>query len=456
MGERWSDDLLATAATEMLRIYISSTYKDLIDERAAVKEAILGLGHFPVGMEEYGAADERPLDKCLADVRSSQAYVGIIAWRHGFCPNNGDKSITRLEYEAAEAKAIPRYIFILNDEAAWPRKFIPDEDQPRIKAFRQMLENDRLAGHFSDKNELARLVTMSLSNAGISSGNRPEIPSLLPYLCDRSDQELALDNLLKESQNKPGKPVVCLIHGNETEAHDKFLERLQKVMLPKLLPPQPERVAVQDYLLAWPENVHDETAMHGRFLRSLSDTVLGNFAGTRESVNGRLAQALGPVVIHAHTITETWDLQGIEALPMFLRFWEQWSELAIGQQLFVLLFIKYQETRNFSFFKRRKYSQLNQTLRERLEQYEFSVFPRLSAAALPELEGASQLDAENWAQGEASRFCDRSTLVEAIGDYYAEWEAHEKTGRRPVRIPTDQLAPKLKEIMSRTQLVREI
>jgi hypothetical protein len=440
----------------MLRIYISSTYKDLIDERAAVKEAILGLGHFPVGMEEYGAADERPLDKCLADVRSCQAYVGIIAWRHGFCPNNGDKSITHLEYDAAATGGIPRHIFILNEEASWPRKFIPDEDQPRIKAFRQMLEDDRLAGHFSDKNELARLVTQSLSNARISNGNHPEIPPLLPYLCDRSDQELALDNVLKEAQNKAGRPVVCLIHGDETEAHDKFLERLQKVMLPKLLPPQPERVMVQDYLLAWPENAHDETTLHGRFLRSLSDTVLGNFAGTREGLNSRLGQAFGPVIIHAHTITETWDLQGTEALPMFLRFWEQWPELAIGQQLCALLFIKYQDTRNFNFFKRRKYSQLKELMKERLRHYDFSTFPRLSAAVLPMLEGATQLEAETWAQGEASRFCDRSTVVEAIGDFYAEWEAREKTGRRPVRIPTDQLVPKLKEIMSRTQLVREI
>ena len=439
----------------MLRIYISSTYKDLIEERAAVKEAILGLRHFPVGMEEYGAADERPLDKCLADVRSCQAYVGIIAWRYGFRPNEGEKSITQLEYEAADANRIPRYIFILNEDAAWPRNRIPDEDQPRVKSFRRMLENNHLTGHFSDKNELARLVTQSLSNTGISNGNHPEIPFLLPYLCDRSDQELGVDTLLKEAQNKLGRPVVCLIHGDEAEAHDKFMERLQKVTLPKLLPPQPERVAVQDYLLAWPENVHDDTAMHNRCLRSLSDTVLGNFAGTRESLNSRLAQALGPVLIHAHTITETWDLQGAEVLPMFLRFWEQWPELAIGQQLFALLFIKYQQTRNFSFFKRRKYSQLNEQMKERLKDYDFSTFPRVSAAVLPELKGATQLEAETWAQGEASRFCDKGTLVEAIGDFYAEWEAREKTGQRPVRIPTDQLVPKLKEIMSRTQLVRE-
>lgn len=440
----------------MLRIYVSSTYKDLIDERTAVREAILALGHFPVAMEEYGSADERPLEKCLADVRSCQVYVGIIAWRYGFCPNGGEKCITQLEYEAADAKGIPRYIFMLHEDAAWPRNRIPDEDQPRIKSFRQMLENNRLVGHFNDKNELARLVTQSLSNASISNGNHPEIPSLLPYLCDRSDQELALDNLLKEARNKPGSPVVCLVHGDETEAHDKFLERLQKVMLPKLLAAQPGSVAVQDYLLAWPENVRDEAAMHSRFLRSLSDTVFGNFAGTHESINFRLTQALAPVLIHAHTITETWDLQGTEALPMFLRFWEQWPELAIGQQLFALLFVKYQDTRNFSFFKRRKYSQLNEQIKEHLRQYDFCTIPKLCGTVLPELEGPTQLETETWAQGEASRFCDKSTMVEAIGDFYAEWEAREKTGRRPVRIPTDQLVPKLKEIMSRTELVREI
>jgi hypothetical protein len=95
----------------MLQIYISSTYEDLVDYRRAARDAILALRLFPVEMEEYRAADERPLDRCLKDVRSSDAYVGIFAWKYGFRPNNGDKSITQLEYEEALASGKPSYIF---------------------------------------------------------------------------------------------------------------------------------------------------------------------------------------------------------------------------------------------------------------------------------------------------------------------------------------------------------
>jgi hypothetical protein len=91
----------------MLRIYVSSTYSDLVEERRAAKDAIFSLGHFPVGMEEYAASDERPLDRCLSDVRSCQGYVGIIAWKYGFRPGGGEKSITQLEYEEALEHRIP-------------------------------------------------------------------------------------------------------------------------------------------------------------------------------------------------------------------------------------------------------------------------------------------------------------------------------------------------------------
>jgi hypothetical protein len=53
------------------------------------------LGHTAIAMEDYVAGDERPLDKCLEDVRACQAYVGIFAWRYGFIPNGYDKSITQ-------------------------------------------------------------------------------------------------------------------------------------------------------------------------------------------------------------------------------------------------------------------------------------------------------------------------------------------------------------------------
>ena len=40
------------------QIFISSTYTDLIEERTRVRDTILSMLHFPVGMEIFGAADE--------------------------------------------------------------------------------------------------------------------------------------------------------------------------------------------------------------------------------------------------------------------------------------------------------------------------------------------------------------------------------------------------------------
>ena len=54
----------------MARIYLSSSYIDLIDVREKVYRALRKMGHDVIAMEDYVAADQRPLEKCLADVVS--------------------------------------------------------------------------------------------------------------------------------------------------------------------------------------------------------------------------------------------------------------------------------------------------------------------------------------------------------------------------------------------------
>ncbi|MDF0664696.1 MAG: DUF4062 domain-containing protein [Nitrospira sp.] len=53
----------------MVTIYLSSTYDDLIDYRTVVYEALRKAGHQVTAMEEYIAADQRPVDKCLNEYR---------------------------------------------------------------------------------------------------------------------------------------------------------------------------------------------------------------------------------------------------------------------------------------------------------------------------------------------------------------------------------------------------
>ncbi|ESZ19912.1 DUF4062 domain-containing protein [Mesorhizobium sp. L48C026A00] len=44
------------------QIFVSSTYADLVDEKRSVIEAVLNLGHIPVGMAAFQASDDTQWD----------------------------------------------------------------------------------------------------------------------------------------------------------------------------------------------------------------------------------------------------------------------------------------------------------------------------------------------------------------------------------------------------------
>ena len=56
-------------------VFISSTYKDLIEARAKVRDAILSMYHFPVGMELFGAANEEQWQIISETIDSSEVSI---------------------------------------------------------------------------------------------------------------------------------------------------------------------------------------------------------------------------------------------------------------------------------------------------------------------------------------------------------------------------------------------
>jgi hypothetical protein len=150
----------------MKKVYISSTYKDLVEYREAAAVALRQIGHEVICMEEYVARDERTLEACEGDVARCDIYVGIFAWRYGHVPtddNEGQKSITELEYrKACEDERKTRLVFLLADEAPWPSTLrdaeTGEEDRgERIRELRAELKK-RCAGYFLTPDELAKEV----------------------------------------------------------------------------------------------------------------------------------------------------------------------------------------------------------------------------------------------------------------------------------------------------------
>jgi hypothetical protein len=153
-----------------LKIYLSSTFTDLERYREKVYRALRSLRHDVIAMEDYVAADRRPLQQCLADVRTSDVYVGVIGWRYGYVPTGDNPrrhSITELELREADRLNKPLLLFVLDGKAPWSPSMMDaatgeNERGARINALRDELERDRLVSHFMTPEELALKVVGAL------------------------------------------------------------------------------------------------------------------------------------------------------------------------------------------------------------------------------------------------------------------------------------------------------
>ncbi|WP_010424308.1 DUF4062 domain-containing protein [Anaerophaga thermohalophila] len=95
-------------------IFVSSTVKDLPNEREAAKRAIEKIPAIPV-MSEYtmNAVDKPSVQACVDEVKKADFYVLILGARYGWELENGI-SITELEYDTAFKEGKP--IFVFNTE----------------------------------------------------------------------------------------------------------------------------------------------------------------------------------------------------------------------------------------------------------------------------------------------------------------------------------------------------
>lgn len=164
----------------MAVIYVSSTFEDLKEHRDAVYRALRQLGHDVRAMEDYVACDQRPLDKCLADVAAAEVYLGLFAWRYGYVPEAGNPeglSITEREYRQAIDRGKPRLIFLLHEDAPWVRRFddaaSASDKGERIAALRAELKTANTVSFFKSVDELAKLASNAVTNWEKSSPPAP-------------------------------------------------------------------------------------------------------------------------------------------------------------------------------------------------------------------------------------------------------------------------------------------
>lgn len=211
-----------------MRIYLSSTSVDLKPFRQAVLGALRRMGHEAAAMEDYGAEDQWPADKCVADVQASQLYVGVFAWRYGFVPAGRQFSVTEMEYLAAREKGIPTLIFVLDPEMAWPPKFIDrGEGAHRIEELRDRLMKTHLVSLFASPEDLAAKVATAVARVDSANGKKgasdPAVPWTIAELRERA--RIASEDYFEKMQRQKVFLPQVYVPRSEVEAHlDSFAD----------------------------------------------------------------------------------------------------------------------------------------------------------------------------------------------------------------------------------------
>ena len=197
-----------------MRIFVSSSFEDLREHRAAAIRVLRQLGHEVLAMEDMIAGSAAPLAKVLEMVDRSEAYVGIFAWRYGYVPQppatdnipdvehavKGETSITEYEYLRAVERKLPVMAFLLDEQCPWPPQFIDGFDSTRknaptsadeICALRQKLQQERVISWFTTPTDLEARVSAAVTMTGLTRQLDLQPATELPSGCGKAGDSSA-------------------------------------------------------------------------------------------------------------------------------------------------------------------------------------------------------------------------------------------------------------------------
>jgi tetratricopeptide (TPR) repeat protein len=149
-----------------MKVFLSSTYLDLIEYRKAAHEALERIGQEVGRMEIFGARGEEATSVALDQLEKSDLVIGMYAHRYGFIPAGAEVSITEQEYVHAKNKGKPVLCFVVNEDHPWSPKMM-EKDAGKIKKledFKAKVLKEKVVDFFTTPADLGMKVATSVHN----------------------------------------------------------------------------------------------------------------------------------------------------------------------------------------------------------------------------------------------------------------------------------------------------
>lgn len=145
------------------QIFLSSTWRDLHEEREAVTWAILTAGHIPAGMENFTAKDDRGWKTITRVIDQSDYYVLLLAGMYGSVDPESGLSWTEKEYDYALSKGL-RVLAFTRERAATPGDKVETDPvkMAKLAAFLKKIRDSHLSADWKDRDDLPGKVTEAL------------------------------------------------------------------------------------------------------------------------------------------------------------------------------------------------------------------------------------------------------------------------------------------------------
>ena len=217
------------------RIFVSSTFHGLEDQRKAAIEVIVNAQHIPVALERFSAANESDLEVIKRAIAESQIYILILGHRYGEIVPGTDISYTELEYEIAEQNGLLILPFVLDAEEVNRRRHELDQtdegdlreiaNHKRLMTFRERVQHFRQIWRPDGK--FGYLVQKALSDhlhECSKPGLVPEPKEPLRGLLESASRNEFIVNIVRKLSSFERLDQRCSERSGEKEALARFFQ----------------------------------------------------------------------------------------------------------------------------------------------------------------------------------------------------------------------------------------
>jgi hypothetical protein len=144
------------------QVFVSSTYKDLIDERREVIHALLELDCIPAGMELFPATDEDAWSLITEVIDGCDYYILILAGKYGSTNRDGI-GYTEMEFDYAIERAKPVICFVHEDIGSLPSSKVENSElgKKKLETLREKAQ-EKHCKYWTTAHDLGGKVSRSL------------------------------------------------------------------------------------------------------------------------------------------------------------------------------------------------------------------------------------------------------------------------------------------------------